>query len=121
MVFEQLERTGYLRYLTLATVESSYVTGTANLAVLEHLSRDDRFAHGPLHGLHTDVGPDRVDYRSFRGAFGKGSLQIVISKETGRCYCDVDKWNPYADVVGFVGHAFGEVVPHWVRRISGRA
>ena len=72
--------------------------------VLSHLRADDRFKEGLFYGLHRDVGHALTDFRSFRGALGEGSLQIVIDKETGRFYADVDKWNPYADVVNFIGH-----------------
>jgi hypothetical protein len=80
------------------------------------LELDPRFASGVLHGLHADVGAHRDDYRSYSGAFGKGSLQIVVDRVTGAAYADVDGHNPYQDVVGFVGHAFAEVVPGWIKK-----
>lgn len=85
-------------------------------AGLTRLQQDDRFASGILHGLHADVGEDRADFRSHTGALGKGSLQIVVDKQTGRAYADVDRFSPYSDVVGFLGHAFGEVIPGWFRK-----
>jgi hypothetical protein len=90
------------------------------LSAIRALRADGRFAEGMLYGLHTDVGEDLTDFRSYRGTFGRGSLQIVIDKRTGAFYADIDQWNPYADVVNWVGHAFGEVVPHWFRKAGQR-
>ena len=62
-----------------------------------------------------DVGAKLTDFRSYRGVLGKGSLQIVLDKETGRFYADCDKFNIYEDLVNIFGHSFGEVVPYFVR------
>lgn len=91
-----------------------------DLKILERLSSDPRFARGAFHGLHQDVGGKRVDFRSFSGAIGRGSLQLVISRETCRAYADIDKHNPYQDVVSIIGHNFGEVIPHWLKRVFGK-
>lgn len=80
------------------------------------LAIDSRFARGVLHGLHADVGPNREDYRSHTGSLGRGSLQIVVDRMTGAAYADVDRWSPYSDVVGMVGHA-GEVIGGWFKRL----
>jgi hypothetical protein len=117
MVLDQLERAGYLRYLLVRSATEKAVRGTMNLAIVAELWRDGRFAQGALHYLHEDVGTHRMDFRSYRGAFGKGSLQIVLDWKTGECYADIDSWNPYEDVVSWVGHA-GEVVRGWLRRFA---
>ncbi len=64
------------------------------------------FRKGWLHNRHKDVGPARIDYRSFRGALGKGSMQIVVSTTTGAVFIDMDEFNPYEDLVSFIGHAW---------------
>lgn len=53
----------------------------------------------------------------FTGTFGDGILQIVIDQDTGRFHVDVDRFNPYEDVVNFFGHTFAEVLPNLFRRI----
>ena len=78
------------------------------------LAADERFIEGPLGVLH-DVGSPKTEYRSVRGTFGKGSLQVVVNTVDGRCVMDVDRFSPYDDVVGFFGHAW-EVVRGWFRR-----
>jgi hypothetical protein len=113
----QLERAGYLRYLTVRSASEKVVTGTMALTVVAKLAADERFAQGVLYGLHRDVGNSLTDFRSYRGAFGKGSLQIVIDVCSGECYADVDGWNPYEDVVSWVGHS-AEVVRGWLRRFA---
>ena len=40
----------------------------------------------------------------------KGSMQIVYNSDTHEGYFDVDRFNPYQDVRGFMGHAFLEVL-----------
>lgn len=108
---EQLERAGYLSYVASYTPEGRGWRGRIDLEVISLLDRDDRFAKGLLYGLHLDVGDGRnlVDYRSYTGALGRGSLQIVIDRDTGDCWIDVDRHCPYEDVVRFIGHA-GEVI-----------
>jgi hypothetical protein len=88
---------------------------TSALLMVVSLRRDRRFNEGMLHRLHADVGNNLTDFRSTRGAFGQGSLQIVVDLTTGTFYADVDLFNPYQDVVNWVGHA-GEVVAGWFRR-----
>lgn len=64
------------------------------------------FRKGRLHNHHKDVGPARVDYRSFRGALGSGSMQIVVSTTTGVVFIDMDQFNPYEDLASFIGHSW---------------
>jgi hypothetical protein len=40
-----------------------------------------------------------------------------MDRYTGHFYADVDRFNPYQDVVNAFGHVFGEVLPHLFRRI----
>ncbi len=124
----QLGAAGILRYLTPIAVTDRMISASSSPhhdTVIRTLMEDPRFLCGSLHGLHVDVGTDRRDFRAIRGALGKdykGSLQIVIDATTGNFYADVDRYNPYADVVDWCGHAFGEVVPHlWKRRKSDHA
>lgn len=112
----QLGRAGYLNCLTDIEPGQGIVRATFDLALIGKLRDDGRFASGILYRLHTDIGHDLIDFRSFAGAFGKGSLQIVIDKKTGKFYADVDKYNVYQDLVGLFGHAFGEVLPYVWRR-----
>lgn len=119
---KQLGKAGILPLLTPVTVEDRKITATSaphHSTIVHMLLHDDRFANGPLHGLHVTVGLDRRDFRAYRKALGddcKGSLQIVIDATTGNFYADIDAWNPYEDVVSWLGHAFGEVVPHWMKK-----
>jgi hypothetical protein len=73
------------------------------------------FRKGGLHGRHKDIGPDRVDYRSNRGSLGAGSLQVVISKRTGMAFIDMDRFNPYEDVVSHIGHLIEVIHNAWTR------
>src|SRR5688572_21238178 len=95
-VFRQLQQAGALAHLKGACeVTDTSVTGSTGLLMVVNLRRDGRFAEGVLHKLHADVGEDLTDFRSYRGAFGKGSLQIVVDLTTGQFYADVDAWSPY--------------------------
>ena len=91
------------------------VTGQLAPSALVALRADPRFVEGPLHLLH-DVGAPKTEFRSERGAFGRGSLQVVVNTVNGRCVLDVDRFSPYDDVVGFLGHT-GEVVVSGWRRV----
>ena len=75
------------------------------------------FLSGSLYGLHSDdVGCDEAgaqcrDYRSPQGSLGiSGSMQVVYNAATGFGYIDVDRFNPYQGVRGFLGHTFLEVL-----------
>lgn len=114
-VGRQLIAAGVLSHLYELELFPTSVRGWSYPALLFALRADPRVVEGMLHGLHPEVGEVRTDFRSYRGTFGKGSLQIVVDCRTGRFYADVDQWNPYADVVNWVGHA-GEVIAGWWRR-----
>lgn len=90
--------------------------GIMDPAIVPALEADRRFAHGPFYKLHGDVGSDLIDFRSYSTELGgKGSLQLVLDKGTGAFYADVDRGNPYQDVVGATVHLFGEVLPDTIR------
>ena len=115
IVLQQLTAAGLLDCCSRLVTSPQHARFTLSPIGMDRLRNDDRFARGILHGLHADVGEHREDFRSHTGAFGKGSLQIVFDRVTGQAYADVDRWSPYADLVGFVGHA-GEVIGGWFRR-----
>lgn len=115
-VVQQLAAAGLLGYLTRVDLTETTVRAIAVPGLLTTLQQDRRFAAGGLHLLHGDVGDNRRDFRSYRGTFGKGSLQIVLDATTGAFYADVDQWNPYADVVNYIGHG-GEVVGNFTKRL----
>ncbi len=114
----QLAGSGLLGYATEWSWTGHGYEGTFPLWVYDWLMSDTaEFANGVLYGFHTSVGRDLHDFRSFTGTFGDGSLQIVMDRNTGAFYADVDRFNPYQDVVNVFGHVFGEVLPHLFRRI----
>lgn len=111
-----LEAGGYLTFVRAISLSGHGWRGTFDLGVLPRLRSDPRFASGCFYGLHTDIGDDLCDFRSYNDTLGPGSLQLVIDQHTGRFWADVDRYNPYQDLVRFLGHAFGEVVPHFARK-----
>jgi hypothetical protein len=121
-VLDQLAKAGVLSYIKPGSVEvnAHSISGEIESDVLDLLRDHCQFQEGIFHGLHRDVGSHRTEFRSHRGAFGAGSVQIVIGRTSGKFYADIDGFSPYEDVVGIVGHLFGEVVPnklrHWFRR-----
>lgn len=117
-VVEQLLAAGLYPYFLDCdlTEDGSAIRGTIRLHVVHLLATDGRFLRGHLHHLHDEVGTPRTEWRSLNGSLGPGSLQIVLNAQTGQCYVDVDRYNPYHDLVRFVGHT-GEVLRGWWRRI----
>lgn len=120
-VLQQLTDAGYLEYLDsyVEVPERRALIGFVKPGVVAKLKLDDRFCSGPWHLLHADVGQPRCEFRSHTGKLGKGSVQWVINTETGACYVDIDRFSPYADLVGVVGH-LGEVIGGWFRRTKQR-
>lgn len=114
--WRQLEAAGYAGYVVACETTATTVRGTADARIVEALREDPRFQSGLGYGLHLDVGQFLADFRSFKGEFGPGSLQIVVDYVTGRFYADCDRFSPYEDLVGLAGHWFGEVIPNWFRR-----
>ena len=112
-VHGQLEQAGLLPFVrTFDGSDGQSISGTISLFAIRKLEADPRFKSGPLHLMHGEVGAHRIEFRADPGELGKGSLQIVIDKQTGRFHADIDHYSPYTDVVNFVGHAFGEVLPY---------
>jgi hypothetical protein len=121
----QLQQAGYLDAFTSLSVseDGSHLMGRVPCDIVDALILDARFANGVFYQLHRDdfdPGADLTEFRSYNGTLGKGSLQLVIDRRTGACYADVDKFNPYQDVVRIIGHTFGEVIPNWFRRRTRR-
>jgi len=114
---KQLEQAGCLPFLRDVLVSQYTVAAVAQLALVAKLRADTRFMSGIFFGLHRDVGDHLMDFRSFRGVLGSGSLQIVLDQKTGRLYADVDRFSPYSDILGFVGHS-AEVVGHFFRKVK---
>lgn len=115
----QLEKAGYLKQAIDFDYDEKAVTGVFRFDVFSQLSNDPRFAEGELHHLHPDVGENLRDFRSYNGSLGRGSLQIVLDEKTGRFYADIDAWNPYQDLVNFLGHT-GEVIGGFFRKLRRR-
>lgn len=120
-VRRQLEASGYLKMFSKYDEVGNTIRGQvpAHQSFVKILKQDPKFANGIFYQLHRDVGDKLIDFRSYNGSFGKGSLQIVIDQATGYCYADVDKYSPYHDLVSIMGHAFGEVIPgffRWLRK-----
>lgn len=90
--------------------------GVVKPDLVARLRSDARFQAGLFVPYHAEIGVPRIEFRSHRGVIPKGSLQICINPETGRCYVDIDKHPATSDVVGFLGHFFGEVIPSRFRR-----
>jgi hypothetical protein len=117
-VLDQIEKSGYMPWLLSYQESGETLLGFLDIGAVDLLKKDPRFANGIFYGLHRDVGKNLIDFRSYNGTFGKGSLQLVVDTVTGAVYADVDRWNPYQDVVSVVGH-LGEVlagIPRMFRR-----
>lgn len=108
-----LDRIGEPRVLIPRQFGRFALTGRVDMRVAATLRQDrERFVEGPLHRLHVNVGPKRLDFRSPGGTFGPGSLQVVISRTTGNLYADVDRFFAY-ELAGLVAHGVVEVI--WPR------
>lgn len=112
----ELDEAGYLRWWSGGVVSGAGWLGRLSLVGVVALRKDERFVEGPLSGMHPEVGEPRTEFRSVRGSLGPGSLQVVVNLQTGVCFLDVDRFSPYDDVVGFVGHT-GEVLSGWGKRV----
>ena len=127
----QLEAAGYLQYLSEIDIREDGVTVYAKCdPVLVSLLRGDvgRFQCGPWHLLHDDIGPNRVDFRAYKGALGEaypGSLQIDVSQHgppPWNLYADVDAFNTQ-DLVNIAGHLGHDVtwpkLKWFARKVAG--
>lgn len=92
--------------------------------LIAHMDASEDFYRCPWHGLHAvDVGPNRVSWRSYRGAFGEdcdGSMQVVVGQDWRRFYADIDIANTQ-DVVNIVEHLGGEVAAPTLRTFVRKA
>lgn len=102
--------------MTDVVLESRGLNAYGSPGLIHELESNKKFKEGWLHGLHVNVGKHRRDFRSIKGSFGRGSLQVVIDNRTYRMYADIDKDSPYDDVVSFVLHS-KDVIRNWFRRI----
>jgi hypothetical protein len=117
-IHAQLVTAGLAPYLVDTDASEYAVSGRLRIEAVNVLRADARFASGLLYQLHKDVGRNLTEFRAHPGEIGPGSLQIVIDKTTGRFYADLDRFNPYSDLVNVFGHTFGEVVPHWLSKVG---
>ena len=85
--------------------------------------RDARmFDVGPLGPGHVkEVGAatrsDALDFRSVGGAFGPGSLEVMINRVSLQGYADIDHFNLYGGLAPAFAHVFFELLPHEVERM----
>ena len=92
-------------------------------ALVSYLKTNGCFLSGSGYGYHKrqvrGPGPERrySDSRSVRSGGSTGSLQFVLG-EIG--YADLDRYNPYQDVLNFFGHLFWEVAPYEFGRRGAR-
>lgn len=124
-VERQLSNAGYLPAINelIVSPDGKHLRGVVPLDVIDAMVLDARFASGVLYQLHKKdfkAGARLAEFRSFGGSLGDGSLQIVFDRSTGEVYADVDRHNPYQDVVGFIGHS-GEVIGGFFRKVFGRS
>jgi hypothetical protein len=117
LAVDQLQSTALWPHVTAFYPDGDGCRGVLSPAGRSLLRQDPRFQSGPFSLLHPDIPEPRGDYRSLKGAFGKGSMQLVVCDATGEFWCDVDRYSAYQDVVNILGHTFGEVLPHKLRRV----
>lgn len=57
------------------------------------------------------LGAGCKDYRSDVGGMGiHGSMQVTFNKRAGAGFVDIDRFSPFQNARGFIGHFFGEVL-----------
>lgn len=109
-VVVQLAAAGLEEFIRDVRCEGHTVHGVIGMRAVVQLRNDPRFAEGGAHHLHPNVGRPRTEFRSNRGALGRGSLQIVVNLVTGVFEADVDRFN-MQDLVNVIGHGLLEVLP----------
>ena len=102
-VIAQLHVAGLLPFMPKVSVGASSVSGCATLTILGYLRQHPAFYEDIWNFLHPEIPEPRTGFRSYTGAFGDGSTQIVICTETGHFHADVDGSNTQ-DVVNIVAH-----------------
>jgi hypothetical protein len=90
----------------------------AGLSWLKQQVKAGVFKQGPWVGalLHwKDVGAERpwhmIDFRSLTSASFPLSMQVAVDRFRLGAWIDLDRFNPYQDLVGFFGHFILEVIP----------
>lgn len=113
-VLQQILAAGLYPFLQDCDIsdDGASVDGIASALILDNLDNNAYFLRGPLSALHPEIGTPRRDYRSLQGKYGPGSLQCVINPVTLKVHLDIDRYNPYHDLVRWVGHT-GEVLKGW--------
>lgn len=101
----QLESAGLLNYLSWIEGDDDSIEAWAVAALIPDLRKDKRFVEGWGFWFHRNIGKHLTDFRGLRKAFGRGSLQIIVDKKTGRFYADVDRFSP-TDLIGMIGHSW---------------
>jgi hypothetical protein len=121
-ILAQLLEADVLRYAVsliehdATKAQGAHISGRFQMAILKYLPNHPEFKFGPAL-LHAEVGTPRIEFRSLKGAFGDGSLQIVINLKDGRFYADVDNFNPYESWGEFMKHNVLEVyLPKWFKK-----
>jgi hypothetical protein len=110
-VWKEISEAGYSGFFLEAADNGEKLLGKVYTGIISVLQHDPRFASGPFHLLHADVGKDLCEFRSHRGELlSDGSVQIVVDSVTGACYADIDKRSPYTDIYSAFAHLFGEVI-----------
>ena len=125
-VWRQLVVSGYSRYVEPPQQDDDSLVGICSTllrkALLEDCAQSDRnFKHLGFSPMHGGLGRD--EFRSIKGRYGPGSLQIVIrpvSPSFDAWYADIDRFNPLQDVAGFLAHQFGAVIPSFFRDLWRR-
>jgi hypothetical protein len=120
-VADELSAAGIFEQITNPVWNGHGFTGQLSADVVNQLQSDGNFASGILYGFHISEVPggNLTDFRSYTGTFGDGSLQVVISGNSPyNFYSDVDRFNPYQDLVNLFGHTFMEVLPGLFKWIS---
>jgi hypothetical protein len=80
----------------------------SGVRLLEQLKAAGEFKEGRFGVLHEkEIGKPWRDFRSLSGARGlEMSLQITFNTKTLRAWADVDEYNPYQGLRGFLGHTW---------------
>ena len=111
-VLHQLRCSGYLSRLTQLDLDRTpfALYAKCDPVLVSLLRGDPRFQLPIPSPLHADLGPNRIDFRAYKGMLGPdcpGSLQIIVSQ------WGAPPWNCYADVDAHNVEDAVEAVQHW--------